>query len=74
MPAVSHSPAGPLEIVVPCYGNRIVLPGNLSGKKVAVSLFDIRGRLIDTRLVTSGVIVRRNAAEGIVIAKVRIVQ
>jgi hypothetical protein len=74
MPAFSHSAGGPEEVVLAGYGSRIALPRSMAGKKVTVSLFDIRGRLIDTRLVTSGVIVRRNAAEGIVIAKVRIVQ
>jgi beta-galactosidase len=74
MPVVSRSAFGPAEMVVTGYGNRIVLPGSMAGKKVAISLFDMRGRLIDKRLVgTSGVIIRPNAAEGIVIAKVKIV-
>jgi len=64
----------PQETVVAGFGNRVTLPGNLSGKKVAVSLFDMRGRLIEKRPVgRAGVIVRRGAAEGIVIAKVKVV-
>ncbi|MGA2507712.1 MAG: glycoside hydrolase family 2 TIM barrel-domain containing protein [Chitinispirillaceae bacterium] len=71
---VSHIAAGPEEMVVTGYGNRIVLPRSMTGKKVAVSLFDMRGRLIEMRPASrAGVIVRSGAADGIVIAKVKVV-
>jgi beta-galactosidase len=73
---VSQNTGCPQEMVVAGYGKRITLPGNFSGKKVAVSLFDMRGRLIGGQ-VSPGlgrVIVRRNAAEGIVIAKAKVVK
>jgi beta-galactosidase len=74
IPVVSHSAAGPEEMVVTGYGNRIALPRSMAGKKVAVSLFDMRGRLIEMRPAgRAGVIVRRGAAEGIFIAKVKVV-
>jgi hypothetical protein len=74
IPVVSHIAAGPEEMVVTGYGNRIVLPRSMAGKKVAVSLFDMRGRLIEMRPASrAGVIVRSGAAEGIVIAKVKVV-
>jgi beta-galactosidase len=75
MPAVSHIAAGPEEMVVIGYGNRIVLPRSMTGKKVVVSLFDMRGRLIG--LMAPGrarMILRPNAAEEIVIAKVKVVK
>jgi beta-galactosidase len=75
IPAVSRSSVGPREMVVAGYGKRITLPGSFSGKKVAVSLFDMRGRLIGQVSPGLGrVIVRRNAAEGVVIAKAKVVK
>jgi beta-galactosidase len=73
---VPHIDAGPQEMVVTGCGNRIALPKGMAGKKVAVSLFDMRGRLIDQLSPGSHarVIVRCGAAEGIVIAKVRVVK
>jgi beta-galactosidase len=68
---VSHTADCPQEMVVAGFGNRITLPGNLSGKKIAVSLFDMRGRMIGQLPPgRSRVIARSGAAEGIVIAKV----
>jgi beta-galactosidase len=72
---VSHLACGPEEVVLKGFGSRITLPGSLSGKKVAVSLFDMRGRLIGQVSASHGrVIVQRNAAEGIVIAKAKVVK
>jgi beta-galactosidase len=72
---VSHAADCPQEMVVTGFGNRITLPGNLSGKKVAVSLFDMRGRLIgQVSPIHSRVIIRRNAAEGVVIARAKVVR
>jgi hypothetical protein len=72
---VSHSAAGPEEVVVAGFGSRILLPGSIAGKKVVVSLFDMRGRLIGQMAPgRARVIVRPNAAEGIVIAKVKVVK
>jgi beta-galactosidase len=75
IPVVSHIAAGAEEMIVTGYGSRIVLPASLAGKKVAVSLFDIRGKLIG-QLAPGRVrmIVRPGAAEGIVIAKVKVVK
>jgi len=71
----SRSAGGPAELVVTSYGSRIAMPGSLSGKKVAVSLFDTRGRLIDQRSPSlARTILRRGAAEGIIIAKVKVVK
>jgi hypothetical protein len=73
--AVSHLACGPEEVVLKGFGSRIVLPGNLSGKKVVVSLFDMRGRQIGQVSPSHGrVIVQRNAAEGIVIAKAKVIR
>jgi beta-galactosidase len=75
IPAAQNIAAGPQDLVVTGYGNRIAMPGSMIGKKVSVSLFDMRGRLIEMRPVgLAGVVVRRHAAEGIVIAKIRVVQ
>jgi beta-galactosidase len=75
IPVVSHSAAGPEEMVVAGFGSRILLPGSIAGKKVVVSLFDMRGRLIgQTPPGRARVIVRPDAAEGIVIAKVKVVK
>jgi len=74
IPVVAHSAAVPEEMVVTGYGKRIVLPKSMIGKKVAVSLFDMRGRLIGKILPgRERVIELPNAAEGIVIAKVKVV-
>jgi len=65
----------PREMVVRGYGSRIALPASLLGKNVAVSFFDTRGRLIgEDPSCRARVINRRGAAEGIVIAKVRVVK
>jgi hypothetical protein len=75
IPSVAPISSGPKEVTVTGYGNRILLPVGFAGKKVLISLFDMRGRLIDRRppsLVKA--IVRRGAAEGIVIAKVKVVR
>jgi hypothetical protein len=62
-------------MVVKGCGSRIALPRSMAGKKVAVSLFDIRGRLIGRMPQSRArVVVRRGAAEGIVIAKVKVVK
>jgi hypothetical protein len=75
IPAVPHIAAGTEEMVVTGCGNRIALPRSIAGKKVAVSLFDMRGRLIEVMpACRAGAIVRRGAAEGIVIAKVKVVK
>jgi beta-galactosidase len=75
IPVVSQIAAGPQEVVVTSYGNRIVLPASVAGKKVTVSLFDIRGRLIGQMAPgRARTIVRRGAAEEIVIAKVKVVK
>jgi hypothetical protein len=67
--------ASPLEMTVRGIGNRIALPKDAIGKKVAISMFDTRGRLIDSKIVSRGSsILLRNAAEGIVIAKVKVVK
>jgi hypothetical protein len=67
--------AGPKEMMVKSYGNQIVLPRCMWGKKIEVSLFDMRGRLIERITPTNvRVIVRPDAAEGIVIAKVKVVK
>jgi hypothetical protein len=64
-----------MEMTVRGVGNRIALPKDAIGKKVAISMFDTRGRLIDSKIVSSGSsIVLRNTAEGIVIAKVKFVK
>jgi hypothetical protein len=73
--AVLPIAVGPRETVVAGYGSRIVLPACLSGNKVAVSLYDMRGRLIGQIAPTrERVIVRPGAAEGIVIAKAKVVR
>jgi beta-galactosidase len=74
--AVSEAASRPLESVVAGYGSRIALPRGLSGSKVAVSLFDMRGRLVGRMpaVPRNGVIVRHGAAEGIIIAKVETVK
>jgi hypothetical protein len=75
IPAVSSIVSVPEEAVIVCYGNRIVIPGNMSGKMVTVSLFDTRGRLITQTAPTySKVIVRHDMAKGIVYAKVKLVK
>jgi len=67
--------AGPQEMVVKCYGNRIVIPGNMAGKMVTVSLYDTRGRLLtQTAPTRAKVIVRHDLAQGIVYAKVKLVK
>jgi beta-galactosidase len=72
---VSQNAGCPQEMVVAGFGNRIVLPAGLLGNKVAVSLFDMRGRLIGRMPPSRArVIVRRDAAEGIVIAKAKVVK
>ena len=74
IPAVSHCMSGPKEMIVTGYGERIVLPRSLSGRKVSVSLFDLQGKLIDRRPVCrAGIIVRPGAARGIVLARVKVV-
>jgi beta-galactosidase len=73
MPDVSHNAEGLREMVVAGFGSRIALPRSMAGKKVVVSLFDMRGRLIGQMPPSRArVIIRRGAAEGIVIAKVRV--
>jgi beta-galactosidase len=75
IPAASQIACGPQETVVAGYGSRIALPRSMAGKKVAVSLFDMRGRLIGQMPPRRArVIVRRDGAEGIVIARVRVVK
>jgi hypothetical protein len=78
LPAGSSVIDVPHETIVATYGNRIVLPPNLTGKKVSVSLFDMRGKLIG-RIPpgtpgSAQVIVRPGAAEEVVIAKVTVVK
>jgi hypothetical protein len=66
---------GVAEMTIKGYGKRIMIPGGLSGKKVAVSLFDLQGRCIDRLPVRNArVVTRRAAVEGIVVAKVRLVK
>jgi hypothetical protein len=73
--SIPHVDHGPREAVMACYGSRIVLPASMAGKKVVVSLFDMRGRLIGQMASFRGrVILRPDAAEGIVIAKVKLVK
>ena len=75
LPAVSSIAVGPEEMCLPGYGSRIVLARELDWKKVAVSLFDMRGKLIGRMPPgIARVIVRPGEAEGIVIAKVNIVK
>jgi hypothetical protein len=75
IPVVPHIAVGPEEMVVTGYGNRIALPRSMAGKKVAVSLFDMRGRLIGQMYLNRArAFVRRGAAVGIVIAKVKVVK
>ena len=75
MPAVSHNAEVLRDMVVAGFGSRIALPRNITGKKVAVSLFDMRGRLIGQMPPgRARIIVRRGATEGIVIAKVKVVK
>ena len=70
---ISPIDKGAQELMVAGYGSRITLPASVRGKKVSVSLFDMRGRLIGQMpAVRKGVIVRRGAAEGIIIAKVKV--
>jgi beta-galactosidase len=76
-----HAPSGaaagrpPREMDVKSFGNRIVIPRAMQGEKVVVSLFDLHGRLVEKRCAgRAGVIARPNAAEGIVIAKVKVVR
>jgi len=67
--------AGPLEAVVKGYGKRLALPAAMFGKKIMVSFFDVRGRLVERRLVKkAGMFVRPDVAEGIVVAKVKVVK
>jgi beta-galactosidase len=67
-----HQSDGSSVIVVAGFGKRIVLPQSVAGKRVAISLFDMRGRLIrnipESR---ARMIIRSGAAEGIVIAKIK---
>jgi hypothetical protein len=73
-PAVLHIAKGPAELVMAVYGNRIVLPMSLTGKRFTVVLFDMHGKLIDRMPPgSSRVIVRRDKAEGILVAKVKVV-
>jgi hypothetical protein len=75
VPAVVPAAVTPGEIVIAGYGSHITLPVSLSGKKVAVSLFDMRGRLIGRVPPGHGrVIIDRNVAEGIVIARAKVVR
>jgi hypothetical protein len=75
IPVVSHIACGPQEMVFTGYGNNIALPRSLVGKKLAVSLFDIRGRLMEVKTVKSAASIDlRGAAEGIVIAKVKLIK
>jgi hypothetical protein len=75
VPAASIITVDPQETVIAGYGSRIALPRSMAGKKVAVSLFDMRGRLIgEVPHIRARVINRRGAAEGIVIAKARVVK
>lgn len=72
---VSKTIGGLQETVTAGFGSRIILPAGLAGKRVKVSLFDIRGRLVGQ--MTPGrarVIVRRGAAPGIVITKAEVVR
>jgi len=72
---VSNIAASPKDIIMTGYGSRIVLPASLAGKMVAVSLFDMRGRLIGK--IPPGiarVITRPCATEEVVIAKVHVVR
>jgi beta-galactosidase len=77
---VSYIPAfsplvGPQEMVVKSFGNRIVLPKNMQGKKVIISLFDVQGRLIEQiKTVGAGRIIRPRATQGIFVAKVRVIK
>jgi beta-galactosidase len=73
-PSVEPVACRPLETVVAGYGSSIVLPRGLSGRKAAVSLYDIRGRLIDFRIVNCKTAIARGCvAQGIVIARVKAV-
>lgn len=74
-PALLHSTGGPREIVVTGYGNRIVLPADLAGKTVAVSLYDMRGRLIGQLPPSRDrVMVWRDAADVIAIARMKVIK
>lgn len=72
-PAVSPVAVRRRETVTAGFGNRIVLPVGMEGETVTVTLFDIRGRLIG-RMLPGRVrmIERRNATEGVIIAKTTI--
>ncbi len=75
-----HAPAflsiaGPQEMILKCYGNRITLPKSLWGKKVVVSLFDIGGRLIDQRPAgLASAFTAPHEANGVIIVKVKVVR
>jgi beta-galactosidase len=75
VPKISKIAGGPQEVVIAGNGNRIALPRSMAGKKIVVSLFDMRGRLIgEVPPSRAHVIVRRNTAQGIVIAKAKVVK
>lgn len=71
--SVSRITAGSSEIVIKVYGNRIVLPPNMAGKKVMVSLFDIQGKMIGQIYSSFKRIIELRAAKEIVVAKVKVV-
>jgi hypothetical protein len=67
--------AAPEEMLLKGYGKRIALPRAMFGKKVMVSLFDVRGRLVErVTLTKAGAFVKPAMAEGIVVAKARVMQ
>jgi beta-galactosidase len=71
---VSRIACGPTEMVVRCYGNRIVPPRNMAGKKVMVSLFDIQGKMISRISPDFNRVIELRTAKEVVIAKIKVVK
>jgi beta-galactosidase len=72
VPIVSHNISSIKETFVVSRGGSIHLPKSMANKKVTVSLFDMRGRLIGCMPeVNTRVISRKGFAEGIVIARIK---
>jgi len=66
--------AGPSTAIMKVLGNRIALPNTMQGKKVALSMYDLRGRLISSEIIDRKAIVKRcnpKNAEGVLIVKLR---
>ncbi|MBN1760184.1 MAG: hypothetical protein JW863_17790 [Chitinispirillaceae bacterium] len=75
LPAAAHRNGEIHERVMKGFAGCIVLPAEMAGKKTAVSVYDLRGRLLSRMApVHRGRILRRDAAGGIMIVKASVVR